>query len=156
MSSIPSVRRSAPSINRAAYFQRLQFRQIHTSTSLPSSSPPTSASSFDSNPREASALGNFLRWVSAVAAGSGLGLLCWSSSDYSSALFNDKSLLSFGDLSSASVVDWGRRSRTLFRKLSLPETSPKFLFGGTFNDFGSGFGPEKKKKKKGKRNGRYS
>ncbi|KAF3447079.1 hypothetical protein FNV43_RR12259 [Rhamnella rubrinervis] len=117
MSSLHSVRRSTPSINRLASIELLQFRQIHTS--IPSSLSPISVSGFDSNKHENSALGFFLRWVSGIAVGSGLGLLCWSSpssTSESNSAFINKSLLSFADWSTASV-ECGRRSNEYRRKI---------------------------------------
>lgn len=129
-----SIRRSTPSINQLASIQLLRFNHFHVP--LPSSLSPLTASSFVPNKPQSPAFGSFLKWISSVAVGSGLGLLYWSSSssisdDFNSAFFN-KSFLSLSDWSTATdeaTVD-GRRSSSLFQKLSLPGSSPKFLFGG--------------------------
>ncbi|KAH7524607.1 hypothetical protein FEM48_Zijuj06G0137300 [Ziziphus jujuba var. spinosa] len=131
-----SIRRSTPSINQLASIQLVQFRHFHAP--LPSSLPPVTASSLGPNRPQSPASGSFLKWISGIAVGSGLGLLYWSysssKSDFNSGFFN-KSLLSFADSSTptgeATVVDvW--RSNSLFRKLSLPDSGPKFLFGDEY------------------------
>lgn len=131
-----SIRRSTPSINQLASIQLVQFRHFHAP--LPSSLPPLTASSLGPNRPQSPASGSFLKWISGITVGSGLGLLYWSysssKSDFNSGFFN-KSLLSFADSSTptgeATVVDvW--RSNSLFRKLSLPDSGPKFLFGGIY------------------------
>ncbi|EXB80741.1 Calcium uptake protein 1 [Morus notabilis] len=140
MSRLPSFRRSTPSIRRIASIQGLQFRQFHA----PSSPSPISHSSFESTKRGNPALGSFLKWISGIGVGSGLGILFWSSSsssstDSESAFFN-RPILSFADGSPASseAAVQDRRSRSLFNKLSLPENSPKFLlFGGSKSDMES-------------------
>ncbi|CAN6721054.1 unnamed protein product [Malus baccata var. baccata] len=70
--------------------------------------------------------GSFLKWISGFAVGSGVGLLYWSSPD--SDFFKTSS---FADWSTAelglAVED--RPSGSLFRKLSLPEVGPGFIFG---------------------------
>lgn len=137
MSRLPSFRRSTPSIRRIASIQGLQFRQFHA----PSSPSPISHSSVESTNRGNPALGSFLKWISGIGVGSGLGILFWSSSssstDSESAFFN-RPILSFADGSPASseAAVQDRRSRSLFNKLSLPENSPKFLlFGGRSSFF---------------------
>lgn len=119
------MRRSTPSILLVTSIQRLHFRQLHTP--LPS---PIISSGFDSNQNENPALVSFLKWVSGISAGSGLGFLYWSSSSTDSS-----SALSFADCSAATSGATVQNSpklpsRSFFHKLSLPENSPKFLFGG--------------------------
>lgn len=66
-------------------------------------------------------------------AGSSIGLLYWSSTSESD-LF-PKMLLSFADWPASTVIDESsgddhRSYSSVLRKLSLPDHSSKFLFGG--------------------------
>lgn len=121
MSRLHPLRRSAPSIH-----QRLQISQLSTAPQPSSSSPLSlisSVSSFNSNPRQNPHNG-YLKWISGIAVGSGLGLLYWSSPDSD---FVKKPSLSFADWSTALE---GQSPRSLLHKLSLPEIRAKLLFGG--------------------------
>ncbi|RXH92116.1 hypothetical protein DVH24_021139 [Malus domestica] len=84
----------------------------------------------ESNPPQNPFDGSFLKWISGFAVGSGVGLLYWSSPD--SDFFKTSS---FADWSTAelglAVED--RPSGSLFRKLSLPEVGPGFIFGAFTN-----------------------
>ncbi|KAL6215064.1 hypothetical protein ACLB2K_014495 [Fragaria x ananassa] len=124
-----SLRRSAPSI-----YQRLQISQLSTaaqpaSSSSSASSPLSlisSVSSFVSNSR-GNPQKSYLKWISGIAAGSGLGLLYWSNPDWE---FFKKSSLAFADWSTG--LEDRPRTRALLRKLSLPEIRAKFLFGDAY------------------------
>ncbi|PON71311.1 Parvalbumin [Parasponia andersonii] len=127
---VPSLRRSTPSIHRVTSIQRFQFRQLHTP--LP---PPIIGSSFESNQNESPDLGYFLRWISGIVAGSGLGFLYWSSSSTDSGPgFFNRPLMTFADCSTATseATVQNQRSPSFLHKLSLPEISPKFLFGEAY------------------------
>ncbi|KAK1550726.1 hypothetical protein Q3G72_023739 [Acer saccharum] len=140
MSSITALKRSSPSIYRLSLIQRLQTRRLSSPPQSPSSSllPPITASFSGTN--------NLTRWFSAIAAGSSLGFLYWSSastsnsnSDSQSASFSKPSLV-FADCSTSSstvndestVSDNRILSSSLLRKWSLPEYSSKLLFGDAF------------------------
>ncbi|KAM5564411.1 calcium uptake protein, mitochondrial-like [Rosa sericea] len=116
-----SLRRSAPSI-----YQRLQISQLSTA---PQPSSPlsliSSVSGFSSNPQE-NPQNSYLKWISGIAVGSGLGLLYWSNPDSD---FFKKSSLAFADWSTGLE---GRPTRSLLQKLSLPEIRAKFLFGDAY------------------------
>lgn len=125
MFSLPSLRRSKPSINQFSSIRRLQFRQFHSSLT---------ASGFDSNKHEDPSFGSFLKWFSGIVFGS--GLLSWSCSLSDSNFFfffnNNNSLLAFADSSTAcsEVEVRDPRSFSLFPKLSLHDNTSWFLFGG--------------------------
>ncbi|TXG62215.1 hypothetical protein EZV62_013578 [Acer yangbiense] len=140
MSSITALKRSSPSIYRLSLIQRLQTRRLSSPPQSPSSSllPPITASFSGTN--------NLTRWFSAIAAGSSLGFLYWSStstsnsnSDSQSASFSNPSLVLADCSTSTSTVndestvgDNRILSSSFLRKLSLPEYSSKFLFGDAF------------------------
>ncbi|KAL5559746.1 hypothetical protein UlMin_035957 [Ulmus minor] len=119
-----SLRRSTPSIHRLTSIQGLLFRQFHTQSSP--SLRPIGVSSFDSDKNQNFDLGNFLKWISGIAAGSGLGFLCWSSSPDSNFALADLST------ESSEPGEQIRRFRSLFPKLSLPESSHKYIFREAF------------------------
>ncbi|KAM1573849.1 hypothetical protein ACFX1S_043963 [Malus domestica] len=126
MSRLQSLTRSTPFIH-----ERLPIRHVSASPQ-PSSPSPLSligASNFESNPPQNPFDGSFLKWISGFAVGSGVGLLYWSSPD--SDFFKTSS---FADWSTAelglAVED--RPSGSLFRKLSLPEVGPGFIFGDAY------------------------
>lgn len=122
LSSLPSVSRSLPFIQR--------LRKIHgLSSSFPESSPSLASSN------RGITGGSLAKWISGIAAGSGLGFLYWSSdSDSTSGLFGGINLFSLADSSSTSVSDGDRkpRSRSFIPKLALPGYSSRFIFGGPF------------------------
>ncbi|KAK3211704.1 hypothetical protein Dsin_016410 [Dipteronia sinensis] len=136
MSSITALKRSSPSIYRLSSIQRLQTRRLSSPPQSPSSSLlPSITASF-------SGTTNLTRWFSAIAAGSSLGFLYWSStsnsnSDSQSASFSKPSLV-FADSSTTTVTDEstagdnGILSSSLMRKFSLPECSSKFLIGDAY------------------------
>ncbi|PQQ03784.1 hypothetical protein Pyn_15697 [Prunus yedoensis var. nudiflora] len=122
MSRLQSLTRSTPSIH-----QRLSVRHLSTAPQ-PSSSSLSSlitASSFDSNPHQNPSYGSFLKWISGFAVGSGLGLLYWSFSN---------SVLTFAHWSTVVPGETleDPPSRSFFQKLSLPEITPRFLFGDAY------------------------
>ncbi|KAI6680260.1 hypothetical protein NL676_034141 [Syzygium grande] len=85
--------------------------------------------------RRGLASGTLLQLLSSVALGSGLGIAYWRcASEGGDGL---KPLVAFADSSAAaaaaaeSAVD-DRRLPSLFRKLSLPDYSPKYLFGDAY------------------------
>ncbi|KAB1204657.1 Calcium uptake protein 1, mitochondrial [Morella rubra] len=105
-----------PLIHRAG----VQLFSDSTSSSSSSSLPLFDASKPDpKNPL----LLSFLKWVSGIAVGSGLGLLYWSSTPAtdSDSAFSKKRSVSFADGSTVSA----------FRNSVLTE-SPKYLFGDAF------------------------
>ncbi|CAB4266810.1 unnamed protein product [Prunus armeniaca] len=119
MSRLQSLTRSTPSIH-----QRFSIRHLSTAPQ-PSSSSLSSlitASSY-SKPHQNPSYGSFLKWISGFAMGSGLGLLYWSSPD---------SVLTFADWSTVVPGETleDQPSSSLFQKLSLPEITARFLFGG--------------------------
>ncbi|CAN6985290.1 unnamed protein product [Brassica rapa subsp. trilocularis] len=121
LSSLPSVSRSLPLIQR--------LRKIHgLASSFPESSSPSPA------PSNRAPGGSLAKWISGIAAGSGLGFLYWSSdSDSTSGLFGGINLFSLADSSSTSVSDGDlkprSRSRSFIPKLALPGYSSRFIFG---------------------------
>ncbi|XP_021825432.1 calcium uptake protein, mitochondrial-like isoform X1 [Prunus avium] len=122
MSRLQSLTRSTPSIH-----QRLSVRHLSTAPQ-PSSSSLSSlitASSLDSNPHQNPSYGSFIKWISGFAVGSGLGLLYWSSPN---------SVLTFADWSTVVPGETleDPPSRSLSQKLSLPEITPRFLFGDAY------------------------
>ncbi|KAB2629432.1 calcium uptake protein 1 [Pyrus ussuriensis x Pyrus communis] len=111
MSRLPSLTRPTSFIH-----QRLPIR--HLSASTQTSPPPQTP--FD---------GSFLKWISGFAVGSGVGLLYWSSPD--SDFFKTSSFADWSTAESGLAVE-DRPSRSLFRKLSLPEEAPGFIFGDAY------------------------
>ncbi|KAK8544761.1 hypothetical protein V6N13_045840 [Hibiscus sabdariffa] len=125
MASFTSLKRSSPSIHRLSLIHhRLQIRQF-------SSLPLINSSNIPSNDKKDSGASSFLKWISTIAVGSSLGLVCWYSisvSDSSSAFFNKRfsSLADWSKETAESAVDG---SKDAFRKLALPSYSSKFIFG---------------------------
>lgn len=131
MPAFPSLKRSRPSIHQLYLIQRLQARQY--STTEPSSATSLSLIySSTRNENENHAHGSsFRRWFSGIAVGSALGLFHWlsnSACDSQSSFFK-RSLLSFADCPTGSTVEKPCSAST-FGKLSLPDYSSKFIFGG--------------------------
>ncbi|KAB2629242.1 calcium uptake protein 1 [Pyrus ussuriensis x Pyrus communis] len=126
MSRLPSLTRPTSFIH-----QRLPIRHLSASTQ-PSSPSPLSligASNVESHPPQTPFDGSFLKWISGFAVGSGVGLLYWSSPD--SDFFKTSSLADWSTAESGLAVE-DRPSRSLFRKLSLPEGAPGFIFGDAY------------------------
>ncbi|KAL5786011.1 hypothetical protein ACOSQ2_008403 [Xanthoceras sorbifolium] len=138
-----ALKRSSPSMYRLSLIQRLQIRRLSSPPQYPSSSLPLINASFsDSNDHENLLFNSFARWFSAIAAGSSLGFLCWSSNSNSNTQSTSlsKPSLAFADWSTSTstvtnestVGDNRSFSSSFFPKLSLPDYSSKFLFGDAY------------------------
>lgn len=138
------LRRSSPSIHQLAQIQRLHSRQLFAPPESPSASLPliSKASNANTDHLKDCIFDSLARWFSGIVVGSSLGLLYWSSNSDSistkSSLF-PVSFLSFADWSTSTLTnditdddddDRQSSSSSLFRKLSLPDYSSNFLFGG--------------------------
>lgn len=138
------LRRSSPSIHQLAQIQRLHSRQLSAPPESPSASLPllSKASNANTDHLKDCIFDSLARWFSGIVVGSSLGLLYWSSNSDSistkSSLF-PVSFLSFADWSMSTLTndttdddddDRQSSSSSLFRKLSLPDYSSNFLFGG--------------------------
>lgn len=126
--------RSSSSLKQLPLIQRLQIRQLSVPPQSPFSSRPL-ISAVDSD--KDSGYGSLIRWLSGITIGSSLGLIYWS---YTSNSDFTKQLLTFADCSTSTVTDestvhhdLSSFSSSLFRKLSLPDYSSTFLFGGDNN-----------------------
>uniref|UniRef100_A0A5B7B8T4 EF-hand domain-containing protein n=1 Tax=Davidia involucrata TaxID=16924 RepID=A0A5B7B8T4_DAVIN len=128
MSSWMPLKRSPPSmIHRLPIIQRLHFRQFSAlakgPTPPPPPPPPFIASIFDSDfQKSPSSFRSFLRWVSGIVAGSGIGLVVYWSSSYTSTS-SQKPFLSFADWFTATTTE---------ATLDDQPSNPKFLFGDAF------------------------
>ncbi|XP_030452701.2 calcium uptake protein, mitochondrial [Syzygium oleosum] len=133
--------RAPPSSPAAALLRRrLSARSASAQPPPPPPTIPTAVAAAAAAEAEADdrrrglASGTLLQLLSSVALGSGLGIAYWrcASEGGDGGL---KPLVAFADSSAAaaaeSAVD-GRWSRSLFRKLSLPDYSPKYLFGDAY------------------------
>lgn len=93
--------------------------------------PPVPIAAAAGYRRRGLASGSLLQFLSSIALGSGLGIAYWRCTSEGDGL---KPFVAFADSSATpaaeSAVD-DPRSRSLFRNLSLPGYSPKYLFGGT-------------------------
>ncbi|KAK3029864.1 hypothetical protein RJ639_038661 [Escallonia herrerae] len=124
MSSWSHLRRYPQSIHRLPTAQHLLARPFSAPAQCPPP-PPFIASSLESNSQKdpTTSLRPFLKWVSGIAAGSGLGLgLYW----YSSPSLSTSAYWSFLQKSIVSVADWS---------MSLVDdhcSNPKFLFGDAY------------------------
>ncbi|XP_028799131.1 calcium uptake protein, mitochondrial [Neltuma alba] len=139
MPSFSSLRTSS-SATRQIVIRRPLFR---LSSTVPSSSNHSSSSlplrintcNYGSDQQHVAASGSFLKWVSAIASGSALGILYWFSHPNFDSDFLRRSF-SYADCSTSSTesdanAGW-RRTRSLFRKLCLPESTDHFLFGDAY------------------------
>ena len=121
--SLTSLKRSRPSLNLLYLIQRVQSR--HLSTPSQSNTPlPLITTSTSNNDTHTSKI--LSRLFAGLAAGTTFGLLYWSLDDPKPMQF-----FSFADWSTGSKVnDQGLIS--LFPKLSLPNYSSNYIFGGEF------------------------
>ncbi|XP_057488190.1 calcium uptake protein, mitochondrial-like [Actinidia eriantha] len=118
MSFWATLKRSHPSIHRLRPIQRLP----HRSFSLPPPPPSCTVSISETNfHKNSSSFKSFRRWVSAIALGSSVGLVWYSSS--SCTLPDSEKRFSF--------VDWSTPGVT---EVSVVDqfSNPKFLFGDAF------------------------
>lgn len=132
--SVPmSLRRSSQSIHHLLPIQRLPSRQFSSEQTAHSHVPPPSAASApNSDHSESSANRTFLKWMSGFATCSGLGLLYWrANADLGFSLLKTP-VSSFSDASAASgeSFEFPASSSSEVHKLSFPDHSSKFLFGG--------------------------
>lgn len=139
------LRRPSSSIHQLARIQRLHSRQLSAPPESPSASLPliNKASNANTDHLKDCIFDSLARWFSGIVVGSSLGLLYWSSNSDSistkSSLF-PVSFLSFADWSTSTLTNdttdddhhhhHQSSSSSLFRKLSLPDYSSNFLFGG--------------------------
>ncbi|XP_010526229.1 PREDICTED: calcium uptake protein 1, mitochondrial-like [Tarenaya hassleriana] len=140
--SLSCCRRSPPSVDRV--LPLIQRLQIHGFASLSSSPPPPPESSSSSSvlPRagrskRGGSVSSLAKWITGIAAGSGLGALYRSyESDSSSGLFGENTFLSFSGFLSASEDDEATAddlgSRSFFQKLALPDYSSGFILGDAY------------------------
>ncbi|KAA8521608.1 hypothetical protein F0562_012281 [Nyssa sinensis] len=117
------VKRTPPSIHRLSIIQRLYFRQFSALPQSPPPPPPFIASNCGTDfQNSASTFRSFLRWVSGIVAGSGIGLVVyWSSSDTS--ISSKKPFLSFADLLTATTTE---------ATLDDQPSNPNFFFGDAY------------------------
>ncbi|KAL1315252.1 hypothetical protein HN51_042024 [Arachis hypogaea] len=145
MSSFFTLRKSSPLIYRFPIQRSFKIRNSSTTSPSSSSSSPSAPSllnrsSSSTNPHYTPPRGSGLgpNWAWALAAGSGLGVLLHylakPNSQFDSPFLSK--LLPFVDSWSTppgNEVESDRRSTpSLFRKLSLPESSSFFLFGDAY------------------------
>ncbi|KAI9118329.1 hypothetical protein K1719_010661 [Acacia pycnantha] len=131
MPSFSSLRTSSSSTPQIL----IQRPLVRLSSTAPSSSSLPLLSNTHTYGSDRQQVGSFLKCVSAIVSGSALGTLCWFSTP------NDSDFLrrsfSYADSSSpTSTKDDANsgwyRTRSLFRKLSLPETTDGLLFGDAY------------------------
>ncbi|KAA8519115.1 hypothetical protein F0562_013411 [Nyssa sinensis] len=117
------VKQTPPSIHRLPIIQRLYFRQFSALPQSPPPPPPFIASNCGTDfQNSASTFRSFLRWVSGIVAGSGIGLVVyWSSSDTS--ISSKKPFLSFADLLTATTTE---------ATLDDQPSNPNFFFGDAY------------------------
>jgi hypothetical protein len=121
--ALTSLKRSRPSIKQLYLIQRLHSRHLST-PSQPNTPLPlitTSTSNTDNHTSK-----TLSRLFSGLAAGSTFVLLYWSLNDSKPTQF-----FSFADWSTESKVN-DRRLISFLPKLSLPDYSSNYIFGGNF------------------------
>ncbi|XP_057959414.1 calcium uptake protein, mitochondrial [Malania oleifera] len=121
MISARRLRQSPPSIYIISAVSRLHTRAISTAPD----GPPSNSGNNHHNS------GSFLRWVSGIVVGSGLGFVYWSSTSSSSIFGSSRQpLFSFGDWRTA-TADPSVDHQPSNSALVSPNT-PKFLFGDAY------------------------
>ncbi|XP_030548386.1 calcium uptake protein, mitochondrial-like [Rhodamnia argentea] len=117
--------------------RRLSARRFSTQPQpdpSPPPPPPVPIIAAADRRRAGLASGSLLQFLSSIALGSGLGVAYWHCASEGDGL---KPFVAFADSSTtpaaeSAVDDRRSRSRSLFRKLSFPDYSPKYLFGDEY------------------------
>ncbi|KAF8038500.1 hypothetical protein BT93_B1140 [Corymbia citriodora subsp. variegata] len=130
-----SFKHRAPA-SSSAIIRRLSARCASAqSPPDPSPPPPIPAVAAADRRRGFASSGSLLRLLSSVALGSGIGIAYWHCASEGDGL---RPLVAFADSQAAatpaaeSAVGDGGSPRALFRKLALPDYSPKYLFGDAY------------------------